>query len=153
MSTDLKRIKAAWMEGDRVEAFTLYLMASYPDTFGIAKLAQIQEELAKLQAKADDHVEDLDSHLAHVGNLNNILASLQLANRYISQVPQMEAQLNALHSINEFKVLLLNLVKQVNSGQVGVTRLPWRGNSNQPDDPRRGLLNSRTQTHTQRNRR
>ena len=33
MSTDLKRIKAAWMEGDRVEAFTLYLMASYPETW------------------------------------------------------------------------------------------------------------------------
>ena len=33
MSTDIKRMKAAWMEGDRVKAFTLYLMASYPETW------------------------------------------------------------------------------------------------------------------------
>ena len=128
MSTDLKRIKAAWMEGDRVDAFILYLMASYPDTL----IAQIQEELAELQARADDHVGELDSiHWAHVKDLDNILASLQLANRYISQVPQMEAQLNALPSIAAFPDLLRELVKRVNSGQVAVTRLPWLTYSNQ----------------------
>lgn len=130
-----EQIKAAWVSGDRALAFTLYLMNSCPDTFGIAKLAQIQEELAALQARADDHAGDLDpSHWAHVGDLDNILASLQLANRYISQVPKMEAQLNALHSIDEFKSLLPNLVRRVNSGQVTITRLPWRGDSSQPDD-------------------
>jgi len=48
----------------------------------IAKLAQIQEELAELQARADDHFgNEPDSiHWAHVGDLDNILASLQLAN-------------------------------------------------------------------------
>ena len=83
-----EQIKAAWVSGDRVKSFTLYLMKCYPDTFG----------------------------------------------RYISQVPKMEAQLNALHSINEFKTLLPNLVRRVNSGQVAITRLPWRGDSIQPDD-------------------
>ena len=81
-----EQIKAAWVSGDRVKAFMLYLMKSYPDDFG----------------------------------------------RYISQVPEMEAQLNALHSIDEFKVLLPSLIKRVNSGQVAITRLPWRGDSGQP---------------------
>ena len=61
----------------------LYLMQSYPDTFG----------------------------------------------RYIGYVPAMEAQLNAIPAIDEFKTLLPDLVRQVNSGQVGITRLPWRGDS------------------------
>ena len=83
-----EQIKAAWVSGDRVKAFMLYLMKSYPKDFG----------------------------------------------RYISQVPKMEAQFNALHSIDEFKVLLPDLIRRVNSGQVAITRLPWRGDSGQPDD-------------------
>ena len=83
-----EQIKAAWVSGDRVKSFTLYLLKCYPDTFG----------------------------------------------RYVGQVPKMEAQLNALHSIDEFKTLLPDLVKRVNSGQVAITRLPWRGDSSQPDD-------------------
>jgi len=83
-----EQIKAAWVSGDRVKSFTLYLMKCYPDTFG----------------------------------------------RYVGQVPKMEAQLNALHSIDKFKVLLPNLVRRVNSGHVTITRLPWRGDSIQPDD-------------------
>lgn len=45
-------------------------------------LAQIQKELAELQARADNHFgNDPDSiHWAHVEDLDNILASLQLAN-------------------------------------------------------------------------
>jgi len=48
----------------------------------VAKLAQIQEELSELQARSDDHFgNDPDSiHWSHVGDLANILASLQLAN-------------------------------------------------------------------------
>ena len=48
----------------------------------VAKLAQIQEELSELQARSDDHFgNDPDSiHWRHVGDLDNILASLQLAN-------------------------------------------------------------------------
>ena len=83
-----EQIKAAWLSGDRVKSFTLYLLKCYPDTFG----------------------------------------------RYVGQVPEMEAQLNALHSIDEFKTLLPSLVRRVNSGQVAITRLPWRGDSRQPDD-------------------
>ena len=89
MTLDIERIKAAWIDGDRVTAFTLYLMDSYPKTWV----------------------------------------------RYVSQAPEMEAQLNALSSIEAFKMLLPDLVRRVNSGQVAVTRLPWRGHSNQPDDP------------------
>jgi len=54
--------------------------------------------------------------------------------RYIGYVPAMEAQLNSIPAIDEFKTLLPDLVKRVNSGQVAITRLPWRGESRQPDD-------------------
>jgi len=88
MTKDKEQMKAAWVSGDRVKSFTLYLMKSYPDTFG----------------------------------------------RYVGQVPEMEAQLNALHSIDEFKTLLPSLVRRVNSGQVVIPRLPWQGYSNRPKD-------------------